>query len=407
MPVYTYKAYNTAGQVKNGIEDADSARDARLRLRRQGLHVTDIEELQSSGGKQQSQWAQRRMRRRTSRELPQITRQLATLLNSGIPLNDGLKALVEQVESRHLEVVFRDVRERINAGSSFAEALEQHPGVFPRLYISMVRSGEAAGNNDIVLGRLADFMLRQAAMKNKVLSALMYPIIMLVVGAVVVSILMIKVVPQLIDLVEDRKAELPTPTLILRTMTDFLQDYWILLAVGSVASYLLFGAFRRSPRGKLITDSLLLRMPIFGNLFRKQAISRFAVTLSTLLKTGVPILEAITIVREVIGNAVMQNVLDDLHTAILKGADIATPLKKSGVFPPAVGYMIAVGEQAGELEEILDSLAEAYELEVDIATERMTAALEPIMIIFMAGMVAFIVMAIVLPMLELGTASSL
>lgn len=407
MPVYTYKAYNTSGQVKSGIEDADSARDARLRLRRKGLHVTDIEELESSGGKQQSQWAQRRMRRLTSRELPQITRQLATLLKSGIPLNDGLKALVEQVESRHLEIVFRDVRERINAGSSFAEALEQHPGVFPRLYISMVRSGEAAGNNDVVLGRLAEFMLRQAAMKNKVLSALMYPIIMLVVGAVVVSVLMIKVVPQLIELVEDRNAELPTPTLILKTMTDFLQEYWPLLVVGSVASYLLFGAFRRSPRGKLITDRALLGMPIFGNLFRKQAISRFAVTLSTLLKTGVPILDSIKIVREVIGNAVMQNVLDDLHTAILKGADIATPLKKSGVFPPAVGYMIAVGEQAGELEEILDSLAEAYELEVDIATDRMTAALEPIMIIFMAGMVAFIVMAIVLPMLELGTASSL
>jgi general secretion pathway protein F len=407
VPVYTYKAYNTSGQVKSGIEDADSARDARLRLRRKGLHVTDIEELESSGGKQQSQWAQRRMRRLTSRELPQITRQLATLLKSGIPLNDGLKALVEQVESRHLEIVFRDVRERINAGSSFAEALEQHPGVFPRLYISMVRSGEAAGNNDVVLGRLAEFMLRQAAMKNKVLSALMYPIIMLVVGAVVVSVLMIKVVPQLIELVEDRNAELPTPTLILKTMTDFLQEYWPLLVVGSVASYLLFGAFRRSPRGKLITDRALLGMPIFGNLFRKQAISRFAVTLSTLLKTGVPILDSIKIVREVIGNAVMQNVLDDLHTAILKGADIATPLKKSGVFPPAVGYMIAVGEQAGELEEILDSLAEAYELEVDIATDRMTAALEPIMIIFMAGMVAFIVMAIVLPMLELGTASSL
>jgi len=405
VPVFSYKAYNATGQVKSGIEDADSSREARLRLRRQGLHVTDIEELQSTGGKEQSAWAQRRMRRRTSRELPQITRQLSTLLKSGIPLNDGLKALVEQVESRHLEVVFRDVRERINGGSSFAEALDHHPGVFPRLYISMVRAGEAAGNNDVVLGRLADFMLSQAAMKNKVMSALMYPIIMLLVGAVVVSILMIKVVPQLIELVEDRQAELPTPTLILKTMTDFLQDYWILLAVGTVASYLLFGAFRRQPKGKLITDRMLLGMPIFGTLFRKQAISRFAVTLSTLLKTSVPILDAIKIVREVIANAVMQNVLDDLHSAILKGADIATPLKKSGVFPPAVGYMIAIGEQSGELEEILDSLAEAYELEVDIATERMTAALEPIMIIFMAAVVAFIVMAIVLPMLELSTAN--
>lgn len=405
MPVFTYKAYNDAGQIKAGIEDADTARDARLRLRRQGLHVTDIQELESTGGKQQSAWAQRRMRKRTSRELPQITRQLATLLKSGIPLNDGLKALVEQVENRHLQVVLRDVRERINSGSSFAEALEQHPGVFPQLYISMVRAGEAAGNNDVVLARLATFLLRQAEMKNKVLSALMYPIIMLAVGAVVVSILMIKVVPDLIDLVEDRGSDLPTPTLILKTLTDFLNDYWILLGSGAVAIYLIVSAIRRQPAGRLATDRMLLNLPLFGELFKKQAISRFAVTLSTLLKTGVPILEAIKIVRDVIGNRVLQNVMDDLHSAILKGADIASPLKKSGVFPPSVGYMIAVGEQSGELEDVLDSIAEAYELEVDIATERMTSALEPIMILFMAGVVAFIVMAIVLPMLELGTSN--
>lgn len=405
MPVFTYKAYNAAGQVKSGIEDADTARDARLRLRRQGLHVTDITELEATGGKRQSAWAQRRMRKRTSRELPQITRQLATLLKSGIQLNDGLKALVEQVENRHLQIVLRDVRERINSGSSFAEALEQHPGAFPRLYISMVRAGEAAGNNDVVLARLATFLLRQAEMRNKVLSALMYPIIMLAVGGVVVSILMIKVVPDLIDLVEDRGSDLPMPTQILKSLTDFLNEYWILLGSGAVAAYLVLNAMRRNPGGRLFLDRLLLNLPLFGELFKKQAISRFSVTLSTLLKTGVPILDAIKIVREVIGNMVLQLVMDDLHAAILKGADIAGPLKKSGVFPPSVGYMIAIGEQSGELEDVLDSIAEAYELEVDIATERMTAALEPIMIILMAGMVAFIVMAIVLPMLELGTAN--
>ena len=242
-------------------------------------------------------------------------------------------------------------------------------------------------------------------MRNKVLSALMYPIIMLAVGAVVVSILMIKVVPDLIDLVEDRGSDLPTPTLILKTLTDFLNDYWILLGSGAVAIYLVFSAIRRQPAGRLATDRMVLNLPLFGELFKKQAISRFAVTLSTLLKTGVPILEAIKIVRDVIGNRVLQNVMDDLHAAILKGADIAGPLKKSGVFPPSVGYMIAVGEQSGELEDVLDSIAEAYELEVDIATERMTSALEPIMILFMAGVVAFIVMAIVLPMLELGTSN--
>jgi len=403
VPVYSYKAFNSGGQIKTGIEDADSPREARLRLRRQGLHVTDISELEAVGEKSQSRLQQWRSRRKTASYLPQITRQLATLLRSGIPLNDALKALIEQVETRRLEVVLRDVRERISSGSSFAEALELHPGVFPQLFVSMVRAGEAAGNNDVVLTRLAEFLMRQSRMKNRVISALMYPIIMLLVGSVVVTILMIKVVPQLIALVEAKQQQLPTPTQILKETTNFLSSYWILLAVGAVVIGMVISAIRRTPNGKFATDKMILGLPIVGDLFKKQAISRFAVTLATLLKTGVPILEAIKIVRDVVGNAVLQRVLDDLHSAILKGADISTPLKRSGIFPPAVGYMIAVGEQSGELEEILDSLAESYDLEVEIATDRMTAALEPIMIIIMAGAVAFIVMAIVLPMLALGS----
>jgi general secretion pathway protein F len=402
VPVYSYKAFNDGGQIKSGIEDADSPREARLRLRRQGLHVTDISELEAVGEKNQSRLQQWRSRRKTARYLPQITRQLATLLRSGIPLNDALKALIEQVETRRLEVVLRDVRERIGSGSSFAEAIELHPGVFPRLFVSMVRAGEAAGNNDVVLNRLAEFLMHQSRMKNRVVSALMYPIIMLLVGSVVVTILMVKVVPQLISLVEAKQQQLPTPTQILKDTTDFLSSYWILLAVGTVVLSMAISAIRRTPKGRYATDKMLLGLPIIGDLFKKQAISRFAVTLATLLKTGVPILEAIKIVRDVVGNAVLQRVLDDLHSAILKGADISTPLKRSGIFPPAVGYMIAVGEQSGELEEILDSLAESYDLEVEIATDRMTAALEPIMIIIMAAAVAFIVMAIVLPMLSLG-----
>lgn len=404
MPVFTYKAYNAAGQVKSGIEDADSPREARLRLRRKGLLVTDIEQIETVRDKRQSNWSRNRQRRRTSRELANITRQLGTLLRSGIALNDALKALVDQIESRELETVFRDVRERINGGASFAEAIELHPGVFPPLYVSMVRAGEASGNNDIVLERLAQFLARQARMKNRVLSALMYPIIMVVVGAIVVSILMIKVVPQLIALVEAKRQALPAPTRILKAATDFLGEYWMLLLAAAVLANLVLGAVRRTPKGRLATDRMLLRMPIFGDLFKKQAISRFAATLSTLLKTGVPILEAIKIVREVVANALLQQVLDRLHGAVLEGADISTPLKRSGIFPPAVSYMIAVGEQSGDLEAVLDTLSDAYEEEVEIATERMTAAIEPIMILAMAGAVAFIVLAIVLPMLELGGA---
>ena len=403
MPVYTYKAFTTAGQLKTGIADADNPREARLKLRRDGLLVTDIAEVESLTRKKKSAWAIRRQRKATSRELPQVTRQLATLLKSGIPLNDALKALVEQIETRQLEAVFRNVREKINQGSSFAEAIEQHPGVFPPLYVSMVRSGEAAGNADVVLERLAAFLLKQAKTRNKVMAALMYPIIMVGVGAIVVSILMAKVVPKLIMLVESRGQELPLPTQILKGASEFLRSYWYLLVLAIILVNMGIGALRRTENGRYAVDRFLLRLPVFGDLFKKQAISRFAVTLSTLLKTGVPVLDAIKIVREVVGNAVLQGVLDDLHAAILQGADISSPLKKSGIFPPAVGYMIAVGEQTGELEAVLDRLAEAYDLEVEIATEKLTAVIEPLLILLMAIVVAFIVLSIVLPMLQLGS----
>lgn len=402
MPVYTYKAYNNSGQLKTGIADADSPREARVSLRRDGLLVTDISEVAGLSKKKSSRFAIKRMRRKTQRELPQITRQLATLLGSGIPLNEALKALVEQIETKALEAVFRNVRERIGQGASFAEALEQHPGVFPPLYVSMVRAGEAAGNNDVVLDRLANFMLRQAKMKNKVLAALTYPMIMVGVGAIVVGVLMTKVVPKLIVLVESRGSELPTPTIILKNSSDFLVSYWYLILLAVFLVNLSVTAIRRSPRGRYATDKVLLKLPVFGDLFTKQAISRFAVSLSTLLKTGVPVLDAIKIVRDIVANTVLKRVLDDLHAAILQGADISTPLKRSGIFPPAVGYMIAVGEQTGDLETVLDRLAEAYEQEVEIATERMTAVIEPMMILLMAVVVAFIVMSVVLPMLQLG-----
>ena len=230
----------------------------------------------------------------------------------------------------------------------------------------------------------------------------MYPMIMLGVGAIVVSVLMIKVVPKLIQLVAARGGELPMPTLILKSVSEFVGAYWYLMLLGVVLVNMFIASLRRTEKGRYATDRFLLNMPVFGDLFKKQAIARFATTLSTLLKTGVQVLDAIKIVRAIVGNAVLQGVLDDLHAAILQGGDISSPLKKSKIFPPAVGYMIAVGEQTGELETVLDRLAEAYENEVEIATERMTAVIEPVLILVMAALVAFIVIAIVLPMLQLG-----
>ena len=223
----------------------------------------------------------------------------------------------------------------------------------------------------------------------------MYPMIMVFVGAVVLAILMTKVVPDLIQLVEQKGSELPGPTRILKSLSDFIGDYWYLLLLAVVLVNMAWGAIRRTPKGRLTTD-------LFGDLYVMQDISRFAVTLATLLRTGVPILEGLKIVREIIRLAPVKIVVDDLHKAIMEGADISAPLKRSKVFPPMVGYMIAIGEQTGELEDALDRLSESYEDEVELATDRMTALLEPLLILVMAAMVGFIVISIVLPMMELG-----
>lgn len=404
MPVYEYKAYTPTGQTRTGICDADSPREAREKLRREKIHVISLREIRQADeeGDRFSLAAFLRRRRKTA-ELAMVTRQFATLLESGIPMAEALRALTDQIQNKRLETVFRDVRERITAGASLAEALGHHPSVFDDLYVNMVKAGEASGNVDVVLKRLSDYMLKQNRMRNKVGAALMYPMIMVGVGVIVVSVLMTFVVPKIVDLVRARGEDLPVPTRILIQISGFLRDYWYLLALGALALSAAFGAYRRSPQGRYRTDSILLRLPIFGDLFTKQAVSRFATTFSTLLKSGVPVLECLLIVKNVVNNAVVEKVLDDVHNRIMEGADISTPLKNSKVFPPTVGYMVAVGEQSGRLEEILDRLSETYDEEIDIAVQKMTAVLEPILILVMAVIVAFIVISILLPMLQLST----
>lgn len=403
MPVFEYKAFTTSGETRTGVMDADTPREARVKLKRQELHVVKLRQIEEVTKKSRLSFQNLFQAKRRTGELAMVTRQLATLLQAGIPMAESMRALIEQIETKYLETVFRDVREKVTQGSSLADALAQHPRVFPTLYVNMVKAGEAAGNLDGVLMRLAQYMLKQNRMKNKVQAALMYPMVMVFVGVIVVAVLMTFVVPKLLTLIKANKsAVLPLPTKILASTSDFFVSYWYLLALVLVALYFFVAAIRKTEKGRLSTDSFLLRMPIFGDLFRKQAISRFAVTLSTLLRSGVPVLEALVIVKKIVGNARVEKVLNEVHQHILEGTDISSPLKKSGVFPPAVGYMISVGEQSGELEEILETIAEAYDEEIEIATQKMTALLEPILILVMAVIVAFIVLSILMPMLQLS-----
>ncbi|MCK6458905.1 MAG: type II secretion system F family protein [Planctomycetes bacterium] len=414
MPIYEYKGYDPSGGAKAGIVDADTPREARSRLRDQNVLVTELVlsevSAETSGEKvARPRTSLRRIFRFEKRlkggaSLPIYTRQLATLLRSGIPLAQALGALIEQVEHRDIEVILRDVREQVVRGKSFGEALALHPRLFDDLFVNMVKAGEASGNLDSVLTRLADYRVRQQKVTGKVKTALIYPAIMLFVGAGVVIFLVNFVVPKLISIAKARGTELPWMTRVLDWTSRFLQ------ANGTWLLFLVFGVWviwryvlLAQPHIRFWYDAMKLKLPVVGELFKKQIVSRFAVTMSTLLRSGVTVLESLAIVKTILDNKLMERVLEDVRTRILEGADIATPLKKSGVFPPVVGYMVAVGEQTGQLEEMLERVAQAYEEEIETSTTRALAVLEPMLIVGLAFVVGFIVISVMLPILETST----
>jgi general secretion pathway protein F len=418
MPVFEYKALTPKGKQTKGIIDADTARDARLKLRQDSVHVTEMRELatkterkaprQPGAPKEKLPPARKaprgsylRLERRFSvRDLATFTRQFSTLLKSGIQLTEALRALVEQCENRDFEQVLRTAKEEITTGNNLAEALAKHPKYFSDLYVNMVRAGEASGNLDAVLTRIADYLQKQASLRGKVIAAITYPCIMVVVGLAVVIFLMSYVVPQITQVLEERGQALPFITEVLVQVSAFMQNFWWVLLIGVVGLFFLFKGIIGTEAGRLRFDTLLLNVPLFGPLFKKQAIARFSVTFSTLLKSGLPALDALRIVSLVVNNARLTQVINDVHHRIVEGADIATPIKRSRVFPPMVGYMIAVGEQSGQLEEVLDRIAEGYEEELDLAIQRLTASIEPVIIILLAVVVGFIIAAVLLPLLS-------
>jgi type II secretory pathway component PulF len=268
----------------------------------------------------------------------------------------------------------------------------------------MVKAGESSGALDKVLVRLAGFLQATTRLKNKVGAALIYPMVMSGVGVAVVAVLMTVVVPRVTQLIKGRGQELPLPTYILITVSDFLVSYWHLVACAFIAMVIAFQMFINSEKGRIAFDTFKLKLPVFGDLMRKQAMARFSTTLATLLRSGVPALQAIQVTKAVLDNKVLQNALQGVHDRVVEGTDIATPMKMSGWFPPTVSYMVGVGEQAGNLEEMLERIASSYDEEVDLATQKLTSVLEPIIIVLLALIVAGIVIAIVMPLLQLQRA---
>lgn len=427
MPVFDWKGFNAKGKSISGVVDADSPRDARLKLKKDSVLVTSVKPVKGSGvlvRKQKSDKPKKKLLsdemsaklakargrsgggakgKKRLAEVSTFTRQLSTLLKASIPITEALRAIIDQTEGKRLGVLYRDLRERISQGATTADALAAHPDYFDELYVSMVRSGEAAGKLDEVLDRLSNFLQEQARVRNRVTAALAYPAIMLLVGIVIIAVLMVNVVPRITTMLAGRGQTLPAATQFLQDTSDFLVAYWWLLFLGFIFILLLFNLYYSSEKGRLKIDSKILKTPVLGDLLTKQALSRFSQTFATLLRSGVPVVRCLEVTKTVLGNRLLENTIDGVRDKILEGADIATPIKQSGVFPPIVGYMIAVGEQSGELDSMMEQVGESYQEEVEIATGKFTSLIEPIIILVLAALVGFIVMAILLPIMQMSS----
>ncbi len=402
MPVYEYKGVTSLGKQVSGVQDGEGLKAVRAKLRKDGIVVLEIREGSSvrAAGRREIRFGSGRVR---LGDLANATRQLATLLSSGLPLMDSLTVLVEQEEAPGLKSALSSVRDSVREGASLADALKANPKVFSQLYMNMVSAGEASGALELALDRLADFLDEQVRFRGRFAAALAYPALMTVIGVGVLFFLFAFVMPRVVGMFEDMRQQLPFITLALLWVVNFFSTLWwvILIVLGGAAYYL-----RRhfsTPLGKAWLDARMLRLPVFGSLIRMIAISRFTRTLGTLLQSGVPTLTALDIVRSVVGNTVLADAIQKARENVREGEPIADPLRRSGLFPPVVVQMVAVGEKSGELEKMLLKISDSFDRTVETRITALMSLLEPVIILVMGLIVGFIVVAILLPILQMST----
>ncbi len=414
MPMWAYKGIGATGKAASGVRDADSPKVLRQVLRKEGVIVTDCEPSKQGakgaavGGKAAGAGLSKEVDlgamfggvKKT--EIANFTRQLATLLKSGIALAEALGTLFEQTENVRFKVPLGEIRTQVNEGTSFGDALAKHPKIFEELFVSMVRAGEIAGNLDAVLDRLADFLEGSQKLKSKVQSAMIYPIIMVVVGVGIMGLLMVAVIPEITKMFKSQHKTLPVNTRFLIWFSDTLRNHLLLIVLGWTGAIWGFRAWLKSPGGRQSWDRFVLRLPMIGDLARKINVARFARTLGTMLQSGVPMLRALDTAKQIMGNVIMRKAVEDAKQAVTEGESLAVTLKRSGQFPAMMTHMVAVGERAGALEQMLERVAETYETEVDMRLGRATAMLEPLMLVGMGGTVSFIVFSILQPIMAMG-----
>lgn len=412
MPVFEYKGFDAQGGAAAGLIDADNGKSARLKLRRQGVFPTEVKE--QSGAATTGEGLNREIdfaayfERVTLRDISNLTAQLAVLVGASVPLSEALQALVDQTEKGKLKIVLSNIREQVNEGVTLGDAMADHPKVFDTLYLSMVRAGERSGALAEVLDRLSKFAEEAVKLQGQLVSALAYPILMAGVGGLMIVGIFVGILPQMRTMFASfagGESDLPFITRMVFFFGDMLTGWPIFVVMGIAA--VLFFAYRSwvsTPKGRMKVDGWKLSLPAIGRMNRMIAISRFCRTLGTLLISGVPIITALNIVRDVLGNEVLSEVIQQASVNIQEGQSIAGPLKASGQFPPMVIHMIKVGERTGELERMLNLIADAYEAEVDTAVKAFTSVLGPLTIVIMGGVVGTVALGLLLPMQQLSNA---
>ena len=403
MPVFDYKGVTSLGKKVSGVLDGESLKSVKTKLKKEGIIVLEIREGSAARAARRETLSYTFGSRVKLADLANATRQLATLLSSGLPLMDALSVLVEQEDVAPLKSALSTVRDAVREGSSLADALKDNPKVFSQLYINMVSAGEASGTLEITLDRLADFLDEQVRFRGRIAAALAYPAFMTVIGMGMLLFIFSFVMPRIVGMFQDMKQQLPFITVLLLAIVKFLSSFWWLLLLAIAAGVYYLRKYAMTPAGKENIDARLLRLPVFGGLIRMIAVSRFTRTLGTLLQSGVPTLTALDIVKSVVGNTVLANAVQKARENVREGEPIADPLRRSGLFPPMVVQMVAVGEKSGELEKMLLKVSDSYDRSVETRITGLMALLEPIIILTMGLIIGFVVIAIMLPMLQMST----
>ncbi|MGB9735028.1 MAG: type II secretion system inner membrane protein GspF [bacterium] len=403
MPIFEYRGFTVQGKSIRGVIEADNQHTARVKLKENGIYATEFkQEVEEQSDNIAKTSVSDLLTSIKQQDVAIVTRQLSSLIGAGLTLVDALDAVLEQVDKIKLKRILSNVKTKINEGSTFADALKTAPKVFPEFYVNMVSAGESSGALDVVLQRLADYIETQVRLRNRVIATLIYPAIMIVLATLVVITLMTFVIPKVTQLFKDVNQTLPIFTRMLIFISNMMSSYWYVFVILLIGAYYIFRWYIKTENGRKKYEAFLLKIPVFGRLIKLVIIARFARTLATLLKSGVPVVKAMDIVKTIVNNSVIGQAIEKAKVSIVEGSSISAPLRASGVFPPMVTRMIAVGEQSGELENMLEKIAVTYEDNVATAVSTLTALLEPVIILIMAGIVLFIILSVLLPIFQMN-----